>query len=121
YNANVHRGIYKLGVHSTELYEGAREKVAAFIGAKDSKQIVFTSGSTAALNLVAASYGLTHLGPGDEILTTVAEHHSNLIPWQQIAKKTGATLRFLELDDQGNLSLAAAKRAITTATKVLTV
>ncbi|MEN9406670.1 MAG: hypothetical protein RLZ12_954 [Bacillota bacterium] len=121
YNSNVHRGIHTLGTLATEKYEGARSKVAKFIKAKTPAQIIFTSGSTAALNLVACSYGRNNLKPGDELLITIAEHHSNLIPWQQVAKITGATLKCLDLETDGSLSLEKARQAITTQTKILAV
>jgi cysteine desulfurase/selenocysteine lyase len=99
-NANVYRGVYRLAARATEAYEAARTKVAAFIGARP-EEVVFTRGTTEALNLVAHGYARRHLRPGDEVVVTEAEHHSNLVPWQEVAKETGARLRFLPLDEEG--------------------
>jgi cysteine desulfurase / selenocysteine lyase len=103
--ANVHRGIHELSRRSTEAYEGARARIAAFFGIADSAELILTSGTTAGLNLVAWSWGLDNLRAGDEILLTVLEHHSNLVPWQIVAGRTGARLRFLEMDEEGQLRL----------------
>ncbi len=100
-NANPLRGLYEWAVGATDAYENAREKVAEFINAPDPSQIIFTRNATEAINLVAYSYGLTHLKSGDEIVLSVMEHHSNLLPWQMVAKKTGAVLVFLEPDETG--------------------
>ena len=97
YNSNVHRGAHTLSARATEAYEQAREKIAAFIGARSSQEIIYTRNASEAINLVAYSWGLSTLQPGDEIILTVMEHHSNLIPWQMIAEKTGAILRFVNL------------------------
>jgi cysteine desulfurase/selenocysteine lyase len=102
---NVHRGVYMLSERSTAAYEGAREKVAAFVNAPTSREIVFTRNATESLNLVAYAWGLTNLGPGDVVLVTELEHHSNFVPWQYIAKRTGATFRMIPLDEQGELDL----------------
>lgn len=96
-NANVHRGVHTLGSRATDAYEGAREKLKNFINARSVKEIIFTRGTTTALNIVASSYGPSVLKEGDEIVITQMEHHSNFIPWQQLAKNTGATLKFLPL------------------------
>lgn len=103
--ANVHRGAYKLSVTSTEAYEAARERVARFIGATDSREVVFTRGATTALNTVAFGWGLENLGEGDRILTTQMEHHANLVPWQMVAKRTGATLDHVSITDDGRLDM----------------
>lgn len=95
YNSNVHRGVHTLGTKATDAYEGAREKVRRFINAKSTEEIIFTRGATTALNMVAHSYGLDNLREGDEIVITFMEHHANIIPWQQVAKKTGATLKYI--------------------------
>ena len=86
YNSNVHRGVHTLGTRATDAYEGAREKVRKFINAKSIEEVIFTRGTTTALNIVAASYGKDNFKEGDEIVTTYMEHHSNIIPWQQVAK-----------------------------------
>ena len=99
-NANVHRGAHTLATRATEAYEGARDKVAAFLGA-DRDEVVWTRGATEAINLVAHGWGDGHVGPGDEILCTEVEHHSNLVPWQLLAKRTGATVRYARLDRAG--------------------
>ena len=104
-NANVHRGIHELSRRATEAYEGARQRVARFLGVGDPAEVIWTRGTTEGINLVAASWGGANLGPGDEILLSEMEHHSNLVPWQLIARRTGAALRFLDVTDQGTLRL----------------
>jgi len=103
--ANVHRGVYTLSERATEEYEGARDRVARFVNAPSSREIVFVRGATEGLNLVAYAWGLDNLGPGDVVLVTELEHHSNFVPWQYIAQRTGAAFRALPLDDQGELRL----------------
>ena len=120
-NANPHRGAYALSVRATEAYEKARERVAAFIGCSDPAQIIFTSGATAALNLLAYSYGLSRLKPGDEILITIAEHHSNLVVWQQVARATGAKLVYVYTDPDGNIPDSEWDRALNEHTKIVSV
>lgn len=120
-NANVHRGVHTLGSRATDAYEGAREKLAKFINARSTKEIIFTRGTTTALNLVASSYGPANVGEGDEIVLTQMEHHSNLIPWQQLAKKTGATLKFIPLQKDGNITLEDAEKTITDRTKIVAI
>ncbi|MCG8450781.1 MAG: cysteine desulfurase [Pirellulales bacterium] len=119
--ANVHRGIHTLSERSTEQYELAREKVRAFINAEHAHEVIFTQGTTASINLVAQSWGRTHLQPGDEILATVMEHHSNLVPWQQIAAQTGAVLRHAPLSEDGRLDMATLKTLLNERTKLVTV
>ena len=119
--ANVHRGVYKLSNEATALYEGAREKVAKFIGAKSEREIVFTKGATEALNLVAMSYGLHNLKPGDEILTSELEHHSSFLPWQNVAKVTGAVLKFIPLSDDGRITVENFKSVLSDKTKVVAI
>ncbi|MBN2910489.1 cysteine desulfurase [Polycladomyces sp. WAk] len=121
YNSNVHRGVHTLGTRATDAYEGAREKVRGFINARSTKEVIFTRGTTTALNLVAHSYARTHLGEGDEIVISPAEHHSNLIPWQQAAKATGATLKYFELEPDGTIDLEKAKQTITERTKIVAI
>jgi cysteine desulfurase/selenocysteine lyase len=104
-NANVHRGIHELSRRATVAYEEARKKVAAFIGATDASELVFTRGTTEAINLVAGSWGPELVGDGDEILLSVLEHHSNIVPWQLLAARTGARIRYIEIDEQGRLIL----------------
>lgn len=121
YNSNVHRGVHTLGSRATDAYEGAREKVRQFINAKSMKEIIFTRGTTTSLNMVAKSYALSRLTEGDQIVLTPAEHHSNLIPWQQVAKETGATLQYLELEPDGTLNLEKIKATITPHTKLVAI
>ncbi|HEY8627316.1 MAG TPA: cysteine desulfurase [Gaiellaceae bacterium] len=104
---NVHRGVYLLAERATERFEGAREKVRAFINAASTREIVFTRSATEALNLVAYAWGLDNLGPGDVVVATELEHHSNFVPWQQIAKRTGAKFRPIPVDGNGELQLDA--------------
>jgi cysteine desulfurase/selenocysteine lyase len=104
--ANVHRGVYALGVESTEAFEGAREKVRRFLGAGSTREIVFTRNASEGLNLVAYSWGRANIGPGDVIVATEMEHHSNLVPWQFLASKTGAKIRYLRITDDGQLDLS---------------
>lgn len=105
--ANVHRGIHWLSEQSTDMYEEARESVRRFIHARERHEVVFTTGATASINLVARSWGDHHVRPGDEIVLTEMEHHSNIVPWQQLAQRTGCTLRFLPITDDGLLVLEA--------------
>jgi cysteine desulfurase/selenocysteine lyase len=102
---NVHRGVYTLSERATEAYEGARAKVAAFVNAPSTREIVFTRNATEAINLVAYAWGLTNLGPGDVVVVTELEHHSNFVPWQYVAKRTGADFRTIRLTDAGELDL----------------
>src|SRR4051794_14579837 len=103
-NANIHRSVYELAVKATEAFEGARERIAEFAG-WETPTTIFTLHASMAINLVAYSCGRHNLGPGDEILVTEMEHHSNIVPWQLAAKDTGATLRYLHVQDDGTLSL----------------
>jgi len=105
YNANIHRGVYEIAARATDAFEAARAKVARFVNAAQTEEIIWTRNTTEAINLVSFSWGLTNLKPGDAILTTQLEHHSNLVPWQLLAAKTGAELRFIEADDDGTLRL----------------
>jgi cysteine desulfurase/selenocysteine lyase len=117
----VHRGVHTLGSRATDAYEGAREKVAKFINARRTQEIIFTRGTTTALNLVASSYGRAVCKEGDEIVITQMEHHSNLIPWQQVAKETGATLKYIPLQPDGNIDLADVEKTITNKTKIVAI
>lgn len=120
-NANVHRGVHTLGSRATDAYEGAREKVARFLNARSTEEIVFTRGTTTAINLVAASYARSVCGEGDEIVITPMEHHSNLIPWQQVAKATGAQLKYIPLQKDGTILLEDVEKTITDRTKMVSV
>jgi cysteine desulfurase/selenocysteine lyase len=104
HNANIHRGVYPLAQEADAAFESARTRIAAFTGAEP-KTTIFTKNATEAINLVARSYGAAHLGPGDAVLITQMEHHANLVPWQQICRERGAELRYLEVDEHGELSL----------------
>jgi cysteine desulfurase / selenocysteine lyase len=119
YNANIHRGVYAIAERATAEYEAARAKVAGFLGAAEPAEIVFTRNITEALNLIAHSWGRRHVGPGDEILTTEMEHHSDLVPWQFLAQERGARLRHIPFDDQGRLILDDLDRLITERTKIV--
>ena len=117
---NVHRGVYKLSYLATDAYEEARTKVAKFINA-DFEEIVFTRGASSALNLVALSYGMTHLKAGDEVITTELEHHSSCMPWLNVCNKTGATLKYVPLDSEGRITVEAFKSVLTDKTKVVAI
>lgn len=120
-NSNVHRGVHTLGTRATDAYEGAREKVRKFINAKSTQEVIFTRGTTTALNTVAASYAAENLSAGDEIVITYMEHHSNIIPWQQVARRTGATLKYIPLQEDGTISLDDVRATITANTRVVSV
>ena len=119
HNANPLRGVYKLSVEATEDYENARAKVAKFIGAAGSEEIVFTRNATESLNLVAYSYGLNNIKAGDEIVVSILEHHSNMLPWQMVAKATGAKLVFLECEEDGEITKAEIDSKINEKTKIV--
>jgi cysteine desulfurase / selenocysteine lyase len=119
HNANVHRGIYPLGEEATAAYEGAREKVAAFVGAPDPNSIVFTRGTTESINLVAHGWGRKFLKEGDEIVLTEMEHHSNIVPWQLCARETGAVLKYAPITDDGLLELDAIRSTASERTKLI--
>jgi len=121
YNANIHRGIHKLAEEATLAHEEAREKVAKFINAKQTGEIVFTRNATEALNLVAHSWGRANVGKGDKIVLTIMEHHSNLVPWQLIAKEKGATVEYVEIDENGELRLDEVHELIDDSTKIVCV
>ncbi|HZU76442.1 MAG TPA: cysteine desulfurase, partial [Dehalococcoidia bacterium] len=121
HNANVHRGVHTLSQEATDLYEAVREQVARFLGAERAEEIIFTRGTTESINLVAHSWGRAQLGPGDEIVLSYLEHHSNLVPWQQVARERGAVLRFIPLDAEGRLDMEQARRLIGPRTKLVAV
>ncbi|HTZ19745.1 MAG TPA: aminotransferase class V-fold PLP-dependent enzyme, partial [Opitutaceae bacterium] len=121
HNANVHRGLHALSMRATDAFEAARARTARFINAADPAEIVFTRGTTESINLVAASWGGANLKPGDVVLITEMEHHSNLVPWQLIAQRTGATLRYLPIagdDAEHGFDLAALDRLLTPEVKL---
>ena len=117
--ANVHRGIHALSEQSTDLYEQAREAVARFIHARQPREVIFTSGTTAAINLVAHSWGAAHIESDDEILLTLLEHHSNIVPWQQLAERTGAKIRFVPVEDDGQLQLSELTNLLNERTRIV--
>ncbi len=120
-NANVHRGVHTLSVRATDAFEMARGKVAGLFGIADTAELIWTRGTTEAINLVAWSWGLANLRAGDEVLLSVMEHHSNLVPWQMVAQRTGAKLRFLDVDDQQRLDLAGLDTLLTERTKLVSI
>lgn len=120
-NANPHRGAYELSVKATDIYERARVRTQQFIGAARPEEVVFTKNATEALNLVAYSYGLANVREGDEIVITISEHHSNIVPWQFVAKSRGAVLKYIYLGEDGNLSEADIAEKITERTKIVAV
>ena len=121
WNANPHRGAYELSIRATDIYETARVRTQKFIGASRPEEIIFTKNASEALNLVAYSYGRANVQAGDEIVITISEHHSNLVPWQFVAKARGATLKYIYLEDDGNLSAADIAAQITDQTKIVAV
>ena len=118
-NANPHRGAYSLSIEATQVYEQTREKVAKFINSQSSSQIIFTKNASESLNLIAYSYGLDNLKKDDEIVLSIMEHHSNLVPWQYVAKKTGSTLKYMYINDNFELSDEEIKSKITDKTKIV--
>ncbi|MGX7202088.1 cysteine desulfurase [Enterococcus plantarum] len=120
-NANVHRGVHTLAERATKEYEDAREKVRAFINAKETAETLFTRGTTTSLNWVAKSYGDLAVEAGDEIVISYMEHHSNIIPWQQLAERKGATLKYIEITADGFLDMESAKKQITDKTKIVSI
>jgi cysteine desulfurase/selenocysteine lyase len=118
-NANPHRGAYSLSVQATECYHRARLDIARFLGIADADTLIFTRGTTEALNLVAASWGRANVGPGDEIVVTALDHHANFVPWQQLAIEKGATVRICELTADGSLDLNCMKQLVTSRTRVV--
>jgi cysteine desulfurase / selenocysteine lyase len=119
--ANVHRGVHALSSAATELYEGAREKARRFLGAADAREIVLTRGATEAINLVAQSFGKGAVGPGDRVLCSELEHHSNLVPWQMLCAERGAELAAIPIDDRGQIDLAAYADLLSPRTKIVAV
>src|SRR3990167_6374775 len=121
YNANIHRGIHTLSVEATDMYEGARDRVQKFLGAASSEEIVFTGGATEAINLVVWTWGHQNIHRGDEILLTEMEHHSNLVPWQEIARKKGAKLNNIPLTKSGELDMGRLPKLLNRKTKIVSV
>jgi cysteine desulfurase / selenocysteine lyase len=121
YNSNVHRGVHTLGTKATDAYENAREKVRKFINASSIQEVIFTRGTTTAINTIAGSYGRDNLSEGDEIVITYMEHHANIIPWQQIAKRTGAKLKYIPLQEDGSIDLKDVEEIVTNQTKIVSV
>jgi len=119
YNANVHRGIHQLSQEASVAYEEAHDRVAEFINAEGREEIVFTKNTTESMNLVAYAWGLEELGPGDSVVTTQMEHHAALVTWQQICKRTGAEIRFIEVDDEGRLDMDHAAELIDDSTEMV--
>ncbi|MFQ6011645.1 MAG: aminotransferase class V-fold PLP-dependent enzyme, partial [Nitrososphaerales archaeon] len=119
YNSNVHRGVYHISVEATEVYERARENVARFINARSPKEIIFVRSTTEAINLVAYAWGRQNIQGGDNILLTEMEHHSNIVPWMTLCKEKGASLRYLEVNDDGFLNLAQLDSSLDSRTKLL--
>ncbi len=118
-NANVHRGIHELSRRATEAFEGARSKVARWLNAADATEVIWTRGTTEAINMVAFTHGLETLGAGDEILLSILEHHSNIVPWQLVAARTGSTIRYIEIDDDGEWILEDLPELVGARTKVV--
>ncbi|MCH7926395.1 MAG: cysteine desulfurase [Candidatus Dadabacteria bacterium] len=120
-NSNIHRGVHTLSYESTVMYEDAHKKVAGFIGASDWKEIVFTRNATESLNLIAYSWGLHNLDKGDEVLISIMEHHSNIVPWQMLCQARGIVLKFIDVDEKGNLDLESFERLLTDKTRVVSI
>lgn len=121
YFANAHRGTYQFGLKIDEEFEGSRSLIARFIGAAQETSVVFVPGTTIGLNMIAFGWGRKFVGPGDEILTTVMEHHANFVPWQQLAKQTGATLRLIPMTEDGRLDISRLSEVLTQRTKIVAV
>ena len=121
HNANIHRGVHTLSQEASEMYEEAHYKVAEFINARKKEEIIFVRNATEAINLVAYSWGMNNLKSGDEIVATVMEHHSNIVPWQFLEQKKGVVLKFVEINDDGTLKMEEYERLITDRTKLVTV
>ncbi len=116
--SNVHRGLHYLANAATDAFEGAREKMRAFLNAGSTEEIIFTRGATEALNLVASSFGLAHIGEGDEIVLSIMEHHSNIVPWHFLRERKGARLKWVDVEEDGSFSLAKFEAALTERTKI---
>ncbi|MBF7017567.1 cysteine desulfurase [Staphylococcus durrellii] len=121
YNSNVHRGVHTLGSLATDAYEGARETVRRFINARYFEEIIFTRGTTSSINVVARSYGDANIQPGEEIVVTEMEHHANIVPWQQLAKRKNAKLKFIPMTSEGELDIEDIKATINDNTKIVAI
>ena len=119
YNANPHRGAYTLSMKATEIYENTRTKIAKFINARNREEIIFSKNATESLNLVAYSYGMDNLKQGDEIVISIMEHHSNLVPWQKVAKKTNSTLKYMYINKDYEIPDEEIESKITDKTKIV--
>ena len=119
FNANPHRGAYSLSIEATEVYENTRTKIANFINAKNREEIIFSKNATESLNLIAYSYGLENLKENDEIVISIMEHHSNVVPWQKVSKKTGSILKYMYINDDFELSDEEIETKITDKTKIV--
>ncbi|MGK2941833.1 MAG: aminotransferase class V-fold PLP-dependent enzyme, partial [Immundisolibacter sp.] len=120
-NANIHRGVHWLSEQATLAHEAARERVRTFINAREACEIIFTRGTTEAINLVAQSYGRAKLGPGDEVLISGLEHHSNIVPWQMVCQQTGAVLKVAPIDDTGTVRMDEFRRLLGARTRLVAV
>src|SRR5262245_7747405 len=120
-NANVHRGVHRLSEYATDAYEQARAAVARFVNAREPREIVFVRGTTEAINLVAATYGPTYVGRGDEVIVSAMEHHSNIVPWQMLCERQGARLRVIPIDDAGDLDLDAFASLLNERTRLVSI
>ncbi|MCE9501418.1 MAG: aminotransferase class V-fold PLP-dependent enzyme, partial [Leptospira sp.] len=120
-NANIHRGVYQLSQHATELYERARIRIASFFGAKCAKVMIFTRNTTESINLVAQTWGRANVGRGDEIVLTELDHHSNLVPWHMLAREKNAILKFIPVNEDSTLDLSGLDKIITDRTKIVAV
>jgi len=120
-NANIHRGVHVLSVEATDAYDAARERVRRFLNAAEAREIVFVRGATEAINVVAATYGRTHVGAGDEVVISEMEHHSNIVPWQMLCEEKGAHLRVIPITDSGELRLDEYERLLTPRTRIVAV
>src|SRR5262252_7313696 len=120
-NANVHRGVHTLSVESTDLYEASRERIGNFVGARSPEELVFVRNTTEAVNLVAVCWGRDQLKPGDEILATTLEHHSNLVPWQRVAQETGARIRLIHLTADGTVDLEDLQQLLSPKARVVAI
>ena len=121
YNSNIHRGVHTLSEQATEAYEGARKKIQTFINAASHQEIIFVRGTTEGINLVAQSYGRSRLQPGDEIIISAMEHHSNIVPWQLVCEQTGAILKVIPINDAGELEMDEYKRLLSDKTRIVAV